>query len=118
MIKDENTQSRREFLHSVGDIGGTAAVYQAMISMGLLMPGDAAGAELRDQWEARANQLTTGVKPTVAVLGGGISGLCVGYELKKAGFPFFVVEARQRPGGRNHTIRFGSIVDEIDSLIV
>ena len=105
MTKDENAQTRREFLHSVGDIGGTAAVYQAMISMGLLMPGDAAGAELRNQWVARANQITTEVKPTVAVLGGGISGLCVGYELKKAGFPFFVVEARQRPGGRNHTIR-------------
>ena len=115
MTKDENTQTRREFLHSVGDIGGTAAVYQAMISMGLLMPGDAAGAELRNQWVARANQITTEVKPTVAVLGGGISGLCVGYELKKAGFPFFVVEARQRPGGRNHTIRSGSVVDEVDS---
>ena len=84
MTKDENTQTRREFLHSVGDIGGTAAVYQAMISMGLLMPGDAAGAELRNQWVARVNQITTVVKPTVAVLGGGISGLCVGYELKKS----------------------------------
>ena len=63
MTKDENTQTRREVLHSVGDIGGTAAVYQAMISMGLLMPGDAAGAELRNQWVASANQITTEVKP-------------------------------------------------------
>jgi monoamine oxidase len=90
MTKDENTKTRREFLHSVGEAGGSAAVYQAMISMGLLMPGDAVGAELRNQWEARANQLNGGVKPTIAVLGGGISGLCVGYELKKAGFPFYV----------------------------
>ncbi|MBV56121.1 MAG: amine oxidase [Gammaproteobacteria bacterium] len=115
MTKEKDKQSRREFLHSVGDIGGTVAVYQAMISMGLMMPGEAEGAGLRNQWEARSNQLATETKPTVAVLGGGISGLCVGYELKKAGFPFFVVEARERPGGRSHTIRAGSIIDEVDS---
>jgi hypothetical protein len=50
MTKEEDKQSRREFLHSVGDIGGTVAVYQAMISMGLMMPGEAEGAGLRNQW--------------------------------------------------------------------
>ena len=69
MTKEEDKQSRREFLHSVGDIGGTVAVYQAMISMGLMMPGEAEGAGLRNQWEARSNQLATETKPTVAVLG-------------------------------------------------
>jgi monoamine oxidase len=114
-LGDGDIQTRREFLHSIGNIGGSAAVYQAMISMGLLMPGDATGAELRDKWASKSSQISRDIKPTVAVLGAGIAGLCAGYELKKAGFPVFIVEARQRPGGRNHTLRSGAIVHEVDS---
>ena len=88
---DGDIQTRREFLHSIGNIGGSAAVYQAMISMGLLMPGDATGAELRDKWASKSSQISRDIKPTVAVLGAGIAGLCAGYELKKAGFPVFIV---------------------------
>ena len=51
----------------------------------------------------------------MAILGAGISGLCAAYELKKAGFPFYLIEARDRPGGRSHTIRSGSVVNETDS---
>ena len=54
---DGDIQTRREFLHSIGNIGGSAAVYQAMISMGLLMPGDATGAELRDKWASKSSQI-------------------------------------------------------------
>lgn len=89
-----------------------AAVYQAMITMGLLSSGDAQAAATRKNWQARSSQNLTGPKPTVAVLGGGISGLCAAYELKKAGFPFFVLEARSRPGGRSHTLRTGSVIHE------
>lgn len=105
-------QSRREFLIKVGELGGISAVYQAMITMGLLAPGDAQAAATRKQWQRRAAQGISGAKPTVAVLGGGIAGLCVAYELKKAGFPYFVLEAQSRPGGRSHTLRAGSLVSE------
>jgi len=112
MARSKDTQSRREFLHSIGEVAGTAAVYQAMISMGLLVPGDAHAATQRQRWNASSTAALDGPKPTIAVLGGGISGLATAYELKKAGFPCFVIEARNRPGGRSHTLRSGSVVDE------
>lgn len=89
-----------------------AAVYQAMITMGLLSSGDAQAAATRKNWQARSSQNLSGPKPTIAILGGGISGLCAAYELKKAGFPYFVLEARSRPGGRSHTLRSGSVISE------
>lgn len=115
MKKETQNQSRREFLHKIGEVGGTAAVYQAMVSMGLLVNGEAQAGSARLQWSERCAQISQAAKPTVAILGAGISGLCAAYELKKAGFPFYLIEARDRPGGRSHTIRAGSIVSEIDS---
>lgn len=106
------SQTRREFLHRVGEAGGMAAVYQAMITMGLLSSGDAQAAATRKNWQARSSQNLNAPKPTIAVLGGGIAGLCAAYELKKAGFPFFVLEAQNRPGGRSHTLRSGSVISE------
>lgn len=115
MNNDNPNQSRREFLHKIGEIGGTAAVYQAMVSMGLLVSGEAQAGSTRLRWNERSAQLGNITKPTVAILGAGISGLCAAYELKKAGFPFYLIEARDRPGGRSHTIRSGSVVNETDS---
>ena len=90
-MKNENSnQSRREFLHKIGEVGGTAAVYQAMVSMGLLVSGEAQAGSTRLQWDERSAQLGNITKPIVAILGAGISGLCAAYELKKAGFPFYL----------------------------
>lgn len=108
-------KTRREFLQQIGGIGGTTAVYQAMVSMGLLVPGDSEAATNKERWLTRSAQFMEGPKPSVAVLGAGISGLCVAYELKKAGFPVTVIEPRNRPGGRSHTVRAGSVIDETDS---
>ena len=115
MRQEDRTQTRREFLHLVGGIGGTAAVYQAMLAMGLLVPSDAQAAINRDLWKAHAAQVGASAKPTIAVLGAGIAGLSVAYELKKAGYPFYLIDARPRPGGRNHTVRSGSVMTETDS---
>jgi len=41
----------------------------------------------------------------VVVLGGGLAGLTAAYELERAGFAAQIVEARDRLGGRVHTIR-------------
>ena len=44
----------------------------------------------------------------VLVLGAGIAGLTVAYELGKAGYDCRVLEARPRPGGRVFTVRRGA----------
>jgi monoamine oxidase len=53
-----------------------------------------------------------GVK--VVVLGAGIGGLVSAYELKKLGYEVTVLEARERPGGRNWTGRKGTVVEFVD----
>lgn len=50
-----------------------------------------------------------GVK--VLVLGAGIAGLVSAYELRKAGYQVQLVEARDRVGGRNWTIRNGTRIE-------
>lgn len=116
MKSEQSKQSRREFLHRIGELAGTAAVYRAMLGMGLLVSGEAHAGAARTQWLNRAQQLGSVEKPTIAILGAGISGLAVAYELKQAGFPFYLIEARERPGGRSHTVRAGSQVQETDSI--
>ena len=41
----------------------------------------------------------------VVVLGGGLAGLTAAYELERAGFETQLIEARDRLGGRVHTVR-------------
>ncbi len=82
--------------------------------MGLLVPGNAEANSQQQRW--RDQPFNAGVaKPSIAVLGAGISGLVAAYELKRAGYPVIVIEARDRPGGRSHTLRSGSVLTETDS---
>jgi len=48
------------------------------------------------------------LKAKVLVLGGGLSGLVVGYELGKLGYDYQLLEARERVGGLQWTVRKGS----------
>jgi len=43
----------------------------------------------------------------IIIIGAGLSGLLTGYRLKKEGIPFKILEARNRVGGRIHTV-FGA----------
>ena len=52
-------------------------------------------------------------KAKVLVLGAGVSGLVVGYELGKLGYDFRILEARDRVGGLTWTVRRGSEHTEI-----
>jgi monoamine oxidase len=90
--------TRRRFLEQLGIIGGSSLVMTAMTS-----------------WDLMAGQ--AGVRPTlsgrpggskVLVLGAGVSGLVVGYELSKLGYDFRILEARDRVGGLNWTVRKGA----------
>jgi monoamine oxidase len=95
--------SRRDFLMRVGQVGGYSAAFATMQSLGL-MPMKGAEAEPIQA----ATGSGKGVK--VVVLGGGIGGLVSAYELQKLGYEVTLLEARERPGGRNWTGRAGQEV--------
>src|ERR1700733_11961011 len=99
--------SRRNFLMRVGEVGGYRAAFATMQSLGL-MPMKGVQAEPI----AAAAGSGRGVK--VLVLGGGIGGLVSAYELQKLGYDVTVLEARERPGGRNWTGRNGTEVKFVD----
>ena len=95
--------TRRRFLEQLGAIGGSSLVMTAMSS-----------------WDLMAGQ--AGTKPTlqgrskakVVVLGAGVSGLVVGYELGKLGYDVRMLEARERVGGLNWTARKGTEHTEVN----
>jgi monoamine oxidase len=94
--------TRRRFLGHLGAVGGSSLVMTAMTS-----------------WELMAGQ--AGVRPVlsgrpnakVLILGAGVSGLVVGYELSKLGYDFRILEARDRVGGLAWTVRRGTEHTEI-----
>jgi monoamine oxidase len=97
--------TRRDFLRQVGSVGGYRATYLTMQAMGLL--GTAAAAE--------PLMLEKGAHGTkVVILGAGVAGLSAAYELGKAGYDCTVLEARDRVGGRNWSIRRGARLDMSD----
>ena len=96
--------SRRQFLMRVGQAGGYGAAFTMMQTLGLMPPPQAHAADL----ELKA---VSGNGATVVILGGGIAGLVSAYELTKAGYKCTVLEPRQRPGGRNWSVRNGTDVN-------
>ena len=73
-----------------------------MTGLGLL----AAPAQARFDLSGRVS----GVR--VLILGGGLAGLTIAYELGKVGYDCRVLEARARPGGRVFTVRRGTVSEE------
>src|SRR6266436_8575443 len=98
--------TRREFLRHVAGIGGYRATYLTMQAMGLM--GAAAEAE------PLALEKGTAHRTKVVVLGAGVAGLSAAYELGKAGYDVTVLEARDRVGGRNWTVRRGAKLEMTD----
>ncbi len=99
--------TRRNFLAEVGRAGGFGATYLIMQSLGLLPvpPTEASVPRLA---------AASGERRTVVILGAGIAGLVSAWELSKAGYHCVILEARDRAGGRNWTIRNGNRVEMTD----
>jgi monoamine oxidase len=96
--------TRRRFLARVAAAGGAPLVYEAMTGLGLL----AAPSQAQAPFDLAGR--VSGVR--VVILGAGLAGMTIAYELGKAGYDCRVVEARARPGGRVFTVRRGTSSEE------
>jgi monoamine oxidase len=94
--------SRRGFLHRLGAVGGGTLVLGALNAWELM----AAPAGPRPRFSGR------GDGTRVVVLGAGMSGLVVAHELGKLGYDVRVLEARDRVGGVNWSVRRGDTLEE------
>ncbi len=95
--------TRRRFLEQLGAMGGSSLVMSAMTSWDVM----AGSAGQRPELSGRP------AKAKVLILGGGLSGLVTGYELGKLGYDYQVLEARDRAGGLQWTVRKGSEHTEV-----
>lgn len=104
----EPRQTRRQLLSRIGMAAGTAAMYQAMTSM-----GHAAGTDFVSP------PVLEGAKKgsTVIVLGAGLAGMLAAYELRKAGYKVRILEYQNRAGGRNITHRGGDTLTELGGAV-
>ena len=94
--------TRRRFLTRVAAAGGASLAYEAMTGLGLIAAPSQAPFSLSGR--------VSGVR--VVILGAGLTGMTVAYELGKVGFDCRVLEARPRPGGRVFTVRRGTVSEE------
>ena len=86
---------RRDLLQWIGASAGTAAMYQAMASIGLAGASSYRG-RLRLEGESR--------NASVLILGAGLAGLVAGLELRKAGYKVQILEYRDRAGDRKSVV--------------
>lgn len=104
MAPGQGTPTRRQLLHAVGMIGGTAALYNLMTTFGhaeeTRFPGPP------DLQGARPGS-------SVIVLGAGLAGMLAAHELEKAGYKVQILEYQNRPGGRNWSLYGGDKFTEM-----
>lgn len=97
--------SRRSFLHLVGAAGGAAAVYETMVTLGMIRePLAWAGPPRLGEGSGRGR--------SVVILGAGVGGVTAALELIRAGYKVTILEAQNRVGGRSLTARRGDVVVE------
>jgi monoamine oxidase len=100
--------TRRRLLEWLGAAGGSAAVYQGALALGLMPSGAAAAPVAPVAMPALGDR-----QCSVVLLGGGLSSLMACLELERAGYSCTILEASHRVGGRNMTLRAGDLIDEM-----
>ncbi|GAA1231018.1 flavin monoamine oxidase family protein [Oryzihumus leptocrescens] len=105
--------SRRAVLEAVGATGGAGILFEAMGLLGLA-PTEATSRVAYRPPASADFSLSGRRRARVVVLGAGIAGLAAAYELGKAGYDCRVLEAKDRPGGRNWTVRGGTTERDLD----
>ncbi len=107
MSKKRKSVTRRQFLEQVGLAGGSAALYETMTALGLInLPEAWAGPPELPQGSGRGK--------SVVILGAGIAGMTAAYELTRANYSCKIIELTDRAGGRNHTARRGTVIQEVN----
>jgi monoamine oxidase len=102
-----SSPSRRDLLRLIGVTAGSAAMYQAMSSMGF-----AADSPYRGPIDLQGAPAGA----SVLILGAGIAGMCAAFELRNAGYQVQVLEFNGRAGGRNWSLRGGDSYTELGGL--
>ena len=100
----ETRTTRRQLLTAIGMVGGTAALYQAMTTMGH-------AAETQFHGPPDLSGARKGA--TVIVLGAGLAGMLAAFELSKAGYKVRILEYQARAGGRNWSLYGGDTYTEL-----
>ena len=95
--------TRRRFLEQLGAVGGSSLVFSTLTSWDLMAGSAGQKPELTGK----------PAKSKVVVLGAGLSGMVVGYELGKLGYDVQILEARDRVGGLQWAVKKGSEHTEV-----
>ncbi|WP_235911882.1 flavin monoamine oxidase family protein [Mesorhizobium xinjiangense] len=106
MLSDEPNAGmrRRDLLKLIGMTAGSAAMYQAMTSMGLAATSDYTG-PIKLEGDPKG--------ASVLILGAGLAGMAAALELRQAGYKVKILEFNNRAGGRNWTLRGGDTYTEL-----
>jgi monoamine oxidase len=107
------TVTRRTLLRSIGVAGGAGVMFESMRALGLVASPEALATP--DYRPPMPGDLPAGKRgKKVVILGAGMAGLVTAYELGKAGYDCVVLEAKDRVGGRNWTVRGGTTMTDLD----
>ena len=109
--------TRRELLSLIALAGAGSGVFAASAALGLMPDSRLELARIPQAGDDGAFE-GDGSRPLAVVLGAGLSGLAVAYELTKAGHRCVVLEAGGRAGGRILTLRAGDVVEELGNVQV
>jgi monoamine oxidase len=102
--RGEEILTRRDLLSLIGTVAGSAAMYQAMTSLGFAGESGYKG-PIKLEGDPRG--------ASVLILGAGLAGMTAALELRKAGYKVQVLEFNSRPGGRNWSLRGGDSFTEL-----
>ena len=95
---------RRDLLALIGVASGAATMFQSMTALGFVAESPYKGPIRLDGDPKSAS---------VLILGAGLAGMVVAYELRKAGYKLQILEYNDRAGGRSWTIRGGDAYTEL-----
>ena len=101
---ERGVTTRRQLLSAMGMLGGTAALYLSMTSLGHASETQFAGPPGLSGARKGAS---------VIVLGAGLAGMLAAYELRKAGYSVKILEYQARAGGRDWSLRGGDTYTEL-----